>query len=104
VWIALALIVVAAPVLHLTVLGRYVYAIGSNERTARLGGRRVERYKIICYTIAGATAGLAGVMMAATFVTAIPSEFRGAELDVIAAVVICGTRLFGCGGAGVRRQ
>jgi ribose/xylose/arabinose/galactoside ABC-type transport system permease subunit len=77
------------------VLGRYVYAIGSNERTARLCGVRVERYKIICYTIAGATAGMAGVMMAATFVTAIPSEFRGAELDVIAAVVIGGTSLFG---------
>jgi ribose/xylose/arabinose/galactoside ABC-type transport system permease subunit len=95
VWIALAVILVAAPVLHYSVLGRYVYAIGSNEKTARLCGVRVERWKTACYVIAGITAGLAGVMMVANFGSAMPDEFKGAELTVIAAVVIGGTSLFG---------
>jgi ribose transport system permease protein len=95
VWLALLVVLIAAPVLHYSVLGRYVYAIGSNERTARLCGVRVERWKTICYIIAGITAGLAGVMMVANFGSAMPDEFKGSELTVIAAVVIGGTSLFG---------
>ena len=95
VWVALAAVLIAAPILHYSVLGRYAYAIGSNERTARLCGVRVERWKTICYVIAGATAGLAGVMMAASFGSAQPDEFKGEELKIIAAVVIGGTSLFG---------
>ncbi len=95
VWFALALVLLAAPILHFSVLGRYVYAIGSNERTARLCGVRVERWKTVCYIIAGLTAGIAGVMTAANFGSAMPDEFKGSELTVIAAVVIGGTSLFG---------
>jgi ribose transport system permease protein len=95
VWIALIVVLIAAPILHYSVLGRYVYAIGSNERTARLCGVRVERWKTVCYIIAGITAGLAGVMMVANFGSAMPDEFKGSELTVIAAVVIGGTSLFG---------
>jgi ribose transport system permease protein len=95
VWIAVLVVMIGAPLLHFTVLGRYAYAIGSNERTARLCGVNVERYKTFCYMIGGATAGLAGVMMAAKFKGGQPSEFTGAELTVIAAVVIGGTSLFG---------
>jgi ribose/xylose/arabinose/galactoside ABC-type transport system permease subunit len=95
VWIAFAVVLVGAPLLHFTVLGRYAYAIGSNERTARLCGVNVERYKTLCYMIGGATAGLAGVMMTAKFKGGQPAEFTGAELTVIAAVVIGGTSLFG---------
>jgi ribose transport system permease protein len=95
VWISLLVVLIGAPLLHFTILGRYAYAIGSNERTARLCGVNVERYKTICYVIAGATAGLAGVMMTAKFNGGQPAEFTGAELTVIAAVVIGGTSLFG---------
>jgi ribose/xylose/arabinose/galactoside ABC-type transport system permease subunit len=95
VWIALAIVALAVPLLHFTILGRYTYAIGSNERTARLCGVPVERYKTLCYVIAGACAGIAGVMMTAKFTGGQPSEFAGAELTVIAAVVIGGTSLFG---------
>jgi ribose transport system permease protein len=94
-WLALLVAAIGVPLLHLSVLGRYAYAIGSSERTARLCGVAVERYKAACYMIAGATAGLAGVMMAAKFRGGQPSEFAGAELTVIAAVVIGGTSLFG---------
>ena len=95
VWIAVLVTLAAIPVLHFSVLGRYTYAIGSNERTARLCGVHVERWKTICYVIAGATAGLAGVMMCAKFNSAPPDEFKGVELTVIAAEVIGGTSLFG---------
>jgi ribose transport system permease protein len=95
VWIGFAVVLVGAPLLHLTVLGRYAYAIGSNERTARLCGVNVDRYKTLCYVISGTTAGLAGVMMTAKFKGGQPAEFTGAELTVIAAVVIGGTSLFG---------
>ena len=95
VWITLAVVLVGIPALHFTVFGRYALAIGSNERTARLCGVRVERWKTLCYVIAGACAGLAGVMMTGKFTNGQPTEFRGAELDVIAAVVIGGTSLFG---------
>src|SRR5688572_26447622 len=95
VWLSLGVVMLAVPLLHVSVLGRYAYAIGSNERTARLCGVNVERYKTLCYVIAGACAGLAGVMMTAKFYGGQPAEFSGAELTVIAAVVIGGTSLFG---------
>jgi ribose transport system permease protein len=95
VWIAIAVVAVATPVLHYSVLGRYTYAIGSSERTARLCGVRVERWKTICYVICGLCAGLAGVMMTSQFDSGQPTEFVGSELTIIAAVVIGGTSLFG---------
>jgi ribose transport system permease protein len=55
----------------------------------------VERWKTICYVVAGLTAGLAGVMMDSRLHSAIPSEYQGWELTIIAAVVIGGTSLFG---------
>jgi ribose transport system permease protein len=93
-WITLAVVVVSIPLLHFTVFGRYAFAIGSNERTARLCGVHVERWKTLCYIIAGATAGLAGAMMTATL-GGRPTNFEGLELTAIAAVVIGGTSLFG---------
>ena len=95
VWIAIAVVVIAAPVLHYSVLGRYTFAIGSNERTARLCGVRVERWKAVAYIICGLCAGLAGVMMTSQFDSGQPTEFVGSELTIIAAVVIGGTSLFG---------
>jgi ribose transport system permease protein len=95
VWIAVAVLIVTAPILHFTVLGRYAFAIGSNERTARLCGVPVERYKTLCYVISGAAAGVAGTMISAKLGGGFPDEFQGAELTVIAAVVIGGTSLFG---------
>ena len=93
-WITIAVVVVSIPLLHFTVFGRYAFAIGSNERTARLCGVHVERWKTICYVIAGATAGLSGAMMTATL-GGRPTNFEGLELIAIAAVVIGGTSLFG---------
>jgi ribose transport system permease protein len=93
-WITIAVVVISIPLLHFTIFGRYAFAIGSNERTARLCGVHVERWKTLCYVIAGSTAGLAGAMMTATL-GGRPTNFDGLELIAIAAVVIGGTSLFG---------
>jgi ribose transport system permease protein len=95
VWIALLLAVLAAALLKYTRLGRHVFAIGSNEQTARLCGVEVDRVKIAVYTLAAALAGLAGVMEFSTLTVGDPTDSVGLELEVIAAVVIGGGSLSG---------
>ena len=82
-------------------LGRYVYAVGGNENAARASGVWVNRVKMFAYTLCGALAGLAGVVLAARITTGQPNAGVGYELDAIAAVVIGGTSLSGgIGGVG----
>jgi ribose/xylose/arabinose/galactoside ABC-type transport system permease subunit len=81
--------------LRYTVLGRYCYAIGSNEATARLCGVAVGRNKVAIYTLAGLLAGWAGVMSFANVDSGDPGGNFGLELIVIASVVIGGARLSG---------
>lgn len=95
VWTTLSLALVAAFVLRRTVFGVHVTAIGSNEKTARLCGVRVERTKVAVYALAGAFAGLAGCMLCARLTVGNPTAALGQELDVIAAVVIGGASLAG---------
>jgi ribose transport system permease protein len=85
----------AAGLLRYTKLGRHVFAIGSNERTALLCGVRVPEVKIAVYALSGALAGLAGVMEFATLTVGDPTDSIGLELDVIAAAVIGGASLLG---------
>ena len=95
IWILIATALVVAGVLRYTRFGRHVLAIGSNERTARLCGVRVEASKIAIYTISAALAGLAGVMQFAKLSVGDPTVAVGLELDVIAAVIIGGGSLLG---------
>jgi inositol transport system permease protein len=82
-------------------MGRYLYAVGGNESAARASGVRVNRVKMFAYTLCGALAGLAGVVLAARITTGQPNAGVGYELDAIAAAVIGGTSLSGgTGGAG----
>ena len=78
-----------------TRLGRHIYAIGGNRQAARLSGIRVNRTLLIVYTISGAMAGLAGVMLASQFTAGAPRYGRMYELYAIAAVVVGGTSLAG---------
>jgi ribose/xylose/arabinose/galactoside ABC-type transport system permease subunit len=95
VWTAVALALLVAALLYYAKLGRHVYAIGSNEAAARLCGVAVDRVKILVYTLAGALAGVAGVMQFARLTVGDPTVAVGLELDVIAAVVIGGGSLSG---------
>jgi ribose transport system permease protein len=94
-WTMILLAVLVWALLRYTALGRYIFAIGSNEATARLCGIRVERVKLYLYSIAGLCTGLAGVMQFCRLTVGDPTTAMGAELDVIAAVVIGGGSLSG---------
>jgi len=87
--------VLASLVLKKTILGRYTFALGSNEEATRLSGVNVDAWKIIVYAVSGLFAGLAGVLIAARLDSAQPSLGLGYELDAIAAAVIGGTSLSG---------
>jgi len=87
--------IVAAFLLSRTILGRFTYALGSNEEAARLSGVNVAGWKIAVYGVCGLFAGLGGVLIGARVNSAQPSLGFGYELDAISAVVIGGTSLSG---------
>lgn len=91
----LALVALAAVFLSNTVLGRQIYAVGSNPRAARLSGVAVDRVQLFTYVLSGGLAALAGVISAGLLSTASTNAGEGIELDVIAAAVIGGTSLQG---------
>jgi ribose transport system permease protein len=95
VWITIALAVVTAVVLRNTVFGRRVFALGSNEAAARACGIPIDRLKLWMYSLAGLLFGLAGVMQMSRLRLGDPTVAIGAELDIIAAVVIGGGSLNG---------
>jgi ribose transport system permease protein len=95
VWMMGALALAVAAVLRYTRFGRHLFAIGSNERTARLCGVRVERAKVAVYSLSAALAGLAGVLQFSKLSVGDPTVAVGLELDVIAAVIIGGGSLSG---------
>lgn len=93
--ITLILAVVAYLTLNKSILGRYTFAIGSNEEATRLSGVNTRRWKIMIYMFAGAFTGVAGVVLASRLDSAQPQLGVGYELQAIAAVIIGGTSLLG---------
>jgi ribose transport system permease protein len=94
----LYLIVIAVAaylILSRTRLGRYAYAIGSNEQAARLSGIPINRYKLAVYMISAALAGFGGMIAASLVHSGQPNYGIGLELNAIAACVIGGASLFG---------
>lgn len=87
--------IVAHLILSRTILGRYTFALGSNEEATRLSGVNVASWKTAVYSLCGLFSGLGGVLMAARLNSAQPALGAGYELDAIAAVVIGGTSLSG---------
>ena len=86
---------IASLVLTKTTLGRYTFALGSNEEATRLSGVNVDAWKIAVYAVGGLFAGLGGILIASRMNSAQPSVGMGYELDAIAAAVIGGTSLSG---------
>ena len=96
VFIVLALIF--GLVLHKTTFGRYLYAIGNNERASRYSGVPVERIKLIIYMLSSVMAALAGFILAARFGSTRPDIGTGLELTVITVTVLGGISIFGGSG------
>ena len=82
-------------VLNRTTLGRYCFALGSNEEAVRLSGVNADGWKVAIYALAGSICGIAGLLIASRLNSAQPALGLGYELDAIAAVVIGGTSLAG---------
>jgi len=97
-WTA-AIVVAGYYLLHLSVFGRRVFAVGGGVTAARFSGVKTDQVKIWAFVLSGMTASLAGLMLAARSTAGNPSLGKGLELDVIAAVIIGGTSLFGGAGS-----
>jgi ribose/xylose/arabinose/galactoside ABC-type transport system permease subunit len=95
VWLLIVLAIGVWVLLKYTRFGKHIVAIGSNEQTARLCGINVQAVKVLVYTIGGAFAGLAGLMLFSRLTVGDPTSAMGEELNVIAAVVIGGGSLSG---------
>jgi rhamnose transport system permease protein len=95
VWIALVVVLVTGQWLRDFRAGRELYAIGSNPEGARLAGVRSERRVLVAFVLAGALAGLGGVLFTARFGTVDATAGSMYELTVIAAAVVGGVAIFG---------
>lgn len=95
VWLTVVLAVIVWAVLRFTVFGRYIFALGSNESTARLCGINIPLVKTAVYAVAGVFVGVAGMYQFGLLKMGNPVEGIGLELKVIAAVVIGGGSLSG---------
>lgn len=95
VWVALVLAVLTSLLMRKTVFGRHVFALGSNEATARLCGIPTTRLKVLIYAVAGCFFGLSGLFQLSRLRQGDPTVAVGLELDIIAAVIIGGASLNG---------
>ncbi len=93
--IVFILYLIMAVMLRQTLFGRFIYAIGGNQVTARLSGLPVLPVKLLAYTLCGLMAGIGGMLMAAATGVISPGLGAGSEFYTIAAVVLGGTRLSG---------
>lgn len=95
VWVALGIIVVFSFFMRKSRTGRYIYAIGGNEKASLLSGIRVNKVLMFVYVMAGILSAVAGILVTARLDSAQPNAGMGYELDAIAAVVIGGASLSG---------
>jgi ribose transport system permease protein len=97
--IAIIVVVMGHILLTRTIFGRHVYALGGNAEAARLSGVNVSKIRIFVFTISGALAGVAAVILMSKLNSGQPTVGQGYELYAIAAVVVGGTSLFGGSGS-----
>jgi ribose transport system permease protein len=95
VFIMIVVAIIFGFVLRKTRIGRYTYAIGSNEEAARLSGIKVSKIKVTAYMISGFCAAFAGIILASRMVVSQPNGGISYELNAIASSVIGGTSLMG---------
>ena len=95
VWISMMIVAIFTLITKRTRFGRYIYAVGGNEKAAHLSGLKIHKIKLLVYTLAGALSAVAGLIVTSRLDSAQPNAGMGFELDSIAAVVIGGTSLAG---------
>ncbi|MEO1439044.1 MAG: ABC transporter permease [Chloroflexota bacterium] len=95
IWLLVISVIIAGIVLASTTFGRTLYAMGNNETGARFSGLAVNRNILIIYTFSGLMSALAGALFVSRVSTTRSDMGTGLELDVIAAVVLGGTSIFG---------
>ncbi len=93
--IMVVIILIGAFILNKTYIGRYFYAVGSNEEAARLSGLNVVWIKLIAYMLSGLFSGIAGIIMMARINSGNPTAGRSFEMDVLTAVVLGGVSVLG---------
>src|SRR6185503_17406784 len=93
--IMLSLYALMAALLHFTVFGRHLYAIGDSRLAALYSGIRVGRCEVLVYALAGVLTAIAGLIHTSQLYSAEPSSGQGFELNAIAAVVVGGTSFTG---------
>jgi len=98
-WIAIVVVIFFWILLERTRFGRHLFAVGGNERAARLAGVRVERTVVVTFALTGAAAGLAGALSASRTLTAQPSDDFSFVFAVLTAVIVGGTSIAGGEGA-----
>lgn len=93
--IAIAVVFIGWFILNKSYIGRYFYAIGSNEEGARLSGINTKKIKTIAYTLSGFLSGLAAIIMMGRINSGSPVVGRGFEMDVLTAAVLGGISISG---------
>ncbi len=93
--IMIAVVIVLTVIERRTLVGKYAVAIGSNLEAARLSGIKVARVRVLLHVLAGATAGLGGIIISSRLNSGQPTAAQGLEFDVIVAAVLGGTSLAG---------
>ncbi len=95
IWVGVAILILLSAILAITPFGRIVRGIGAQERAVLASGINVDRYKIAAYTLSGAMAGLAGVVMGARLGSGSPTLANEFLLPAIACIVVGGTSITG---------
>ena len=95
IWMLVAVALIATYIARRTPLGRYIYAVGGNERGAALSGVKVNRIKFFVYMFSGLCAALVGLIISSQLVAAHPATGQSFELNAIAAAVLGGTSMSG---------
>ncbi|MFF3404291.1 ABC transporter permease [Streptomyces sp. NPDC002659] len=99
IWTAMAFVGAAALLLHASIFGRYLFAIGSNQTAAIIAGVRVGLTRTIAFAISGASAALAGTIVASNLASGQPGIGTGLEFSVLTAIIVGGTSIAGGDGA-----
>jgi erythritol transport system permease protein len=95
VWLLIIVALASAYVARYTPIGRHIYAVGGNERAARMSGVRVNRVKMAVYMFSGFCAGIVGIIISSELMASHPATGESFELNAIAAAVLGGTSMSG---------